>query len=267
MLNLALELRPSTAAAAAAPAYDTDAQSYFSRLSVQPDASRKALLNDFVVTMKQKGWWPHFKFVYVQAAHDAQAARQNMVADLGNLLLVGAPTFVLNSGYEGDAAGACLRNNVNLNASGITQNSHFQYYADTKPNLVPGANKYAYGASANGTVIALQQTSEMSVRLGSTSGTTAGMFSIYHRLSGMRISSNLARSYRNGVMATQITSATAVLNAYDLFILRTASASTDGRCGFFILGSAPETAALADQMAGDVDAAVYTYLKAIGAQP
>ena len=68
--------------------FDPAATALFARMTVQPDNTRKALINSTIVGLKASGIWAKADALYVTAAHDAQSARLNWVQDLYNLTAI-----------------------------------------------------------------------------------------------------------------------------------------------------------------------------------
>lgn len=89
----------------AAIAYDPDAEAYFARMTVQPDAERKACLNTLVSGLKFNGLYSKLDRLYILAAHDAQAALLDVRGTGATDLVVnGTVTFVEDRGYKGDGS-------------------------------------------------------------------------------------------------------------------------------------------------------------------
>jgi hypothetical protein len=61
-------------------ATDPDAAAYASAMTVAPSAARVALIDTFVRAIKAGGLWTRLDLLYLLAAHDAQAARVNVMA-------------------------------------------------------------------------------------------------------------------------------------------------------------------------------------------
>lgn len=95
------------------PAYDPDALAFFARLTNQPTDARKKLYSDLIASLKTAGIWAKLDALYILAAADAQAARQNLVANAFNLVASGSPSFTADRGYVGDGAAAYLGTSFN----------------------------------------------------------------------------------------------------------------------------------------------------------
>jgi len=108
-------------------AYDPDAAAYFAAMSVQPDATRKGLINDYIVGLKADGVWSLLDLVYILASHDSQAAGLNAKTPASNTITVsGTVTFTTDLGYgPATSGGAGLDTNFNPATAGgnWTQNS------------------------------------------------------------------------------------------------------------------------------------------------
>jgi hypothetical protein len=99
-----------------APIYtftNSEAGALVARFTVQPTNARKALIDNLVGSLKTAGVWTKLDALHVLAAHDAQAARQNWVADAYNLTAVAAPTFTTDRGYQGDGSSSYLDTGFN----------------------------------------------------------------------------------------------------------------------------------------------------------
>lgn len=110
MLSLGVGLTsvPVLARRGAPIVYDPDALAFFARLTNQPTDVRKKLYSDLIASLKTAGVWAKLDALYILAAADAQAARQNLVANAYNLTAIGSPTFTADRGYSGDGVGAYL---------------------------------------------------------------------------------------------------------------------------------------------------------------
>lgn len=113
MLSLGLSLTGIPVLGRRGPAYDPDALAFFARLTNQPTDARKKLYSDLIASLKTAGVWAKLDALYILAAADAQAARQNLVANAYNLTALGSPAFAADRGYTGDGVGATI-------ATGIT---------------------------------------------------------------------------------------------------------------------------------------------------
>lgn len=80
------------------------------RMSVQPTVARAFRYNALIQALKIAGLYTNTKIkgLYIHAAHDAQAARLNLIENAANLSVTGAMTFTTDRGYAGDGGTAEL---------------------------------------------------------------------------------------------------------------------------------------------------------------
>jgi hypothetical protein len=100
------------------PAYEPEALALFARMTTPPDARRKGLINTLIAGLKHAGVWSRLDAFYMLAAHTAQAARLNWVADAYNLTPVNTPAFEVDRGYTGNGLNAYLDTGFNPVTSG-----------------------------------------------------------------------------------------------------------------------------------------------------
>jgi len=93
-------------------------------MTVQPDSTRKALINTLIAGLKADGVWSKMGAFNVLAAHDAQAARVGWKNPAKILTASGTITFTTDRGYAGNGTNGYLEHPDNLAAiSGFTQNN------------------------------------------------------------------------------------------------------------------------------------------------
>lgn len=92
----------------AEPSFDPDAEALIARFAVQPDEDRKILIDETIVALKNAGIWDKMEVLYILAAHDGQAARQNWKADAFNATAYNSPAFAVDRGYTGDGSSSYL---------------------------------------------------------------------------------------------------------------------------------------------------------------
>lgn len=95
------------------PAYEPEALALFARMTTPPDARRKGLINTLIAGLKHAGVWSRLDAFYMLAAHTAQAACLNWVADAYNLAPVNNPAFEVDRGYTGNGINAYLDTGFN----------------------------------------------------------------------------------------------------------------------------------------------------------
>lgn len=88
--------------------HTVEALALFARFTTQPDAKRKALIDNCIRSLKAAGIWSKLECLYLIAAHDAQAAQRNWKGDSFNLSPANSPTFTTDRGYAGDGSTSYL---------------------------------------------------------------------------------------------------------------------------------------------------------------
>lgn len=86
-------------------------------MTVQPDLSRRYLIDDMILSLKNTGLWTPIDFLFVPAAHDEQAGRVNWK----NPATVGTnngATFTANRGYTGNGTSAWIDTGLNWSTLG-----------------------------------------------------------------------------------------------------------------------------------------------------
>ena len=116
--------------------YETEAASLFARMTTQPAAVRKSLINATIKMLKDAGLWAKLDAFYALAAADEQSAQLNWKGATGNLTKIGSPGFTVDAGYAGGGGGAksnYLNTGIVLgNSTLYTQNSgHMGVVQDT----------------------------------------------------------------------------------------------------------------------------------------
>lgn len=102
------------------------ATAFFAAMSVQPNATRKALINTYFDALITAGIWDHLDILYLLAAHDSQAAKLNAknpaVFTLVNV--GGGPTFTADRGFTGNGTTQALSTGFTPSTDGVnfTQN-------------------------------------------------------------------------------------------------------------------------------------------------
>ena len=113
-MRLSLDLGlGSVATMGAGVSYDAAATALFARFTTPPTSARKAVINTLIVALKDAGVWSKLDALYLFAAADSQAARQNWVQDLYNATAVSSPTFTADRGYNGDGSASYVDSGFN----------------------------------------------------------------------------------------------------------------------------------------------------------
>lgn len=86
------------------PSYDPAATAYFDAMTVQPNATRKGLINDLITGLKADGVWALLDWLNLAAAHDEQAARINMINPAQIATSHGTVSFTVDRGATSDGS-------------------------------------------------------------------------------------------------------------------------------------------------------------------
>lgn len=242
--------------------YSAEASAYFARMSVQPDAARRRLIDATIAALKAAGTWSKRSGIYLIAAHDAQAARLNLKADAFNLLAIGSPSWVADRGYQGDGTGAYLDTGYNLSSGGgLYQQTSANVAAWSLTSAISAGSIIGAFVGGTGTNINQRGTSDAftarvngATAIGTTNADGSGYYSANR-------SGTSVRSGKNGVsIISGSQSADALIN----FTLRVLTASGTSfradRAAFAAFGGSLTEAEEAAEYA-----AIRTYLQALGA--
>ena len=241
---------------------NAEASALVARFTAPPTNARKALIDTLVGSLKTAGVWSKLDLLYVMAAHDAQAARRNWLADAYNLTPVSAPTFAVDRGYQGDGSASYLETGFNptsaagqytLNAAhlGVWSRSDLTVSnAYDMGILTAGLNaRHATGTSMRGII--------NTATYNSYNATPNSLGHFVHN----RSTSAAQQGYRNGA---SIGSNTQAVTSMPDGTLRVCA----GPLGAFSARQLPVAhagASLTSQNVSDLYAALTTYLQAVGA--
>lgn len=269
--DLAGNVSPASAALALTIG-DTDAAAYIAAMTVQPNDTRRGVIDDFVVALKAASIWAKMDCLHLLAAHDNQAARLNAKApSTFTLAATTSPVFTADQGYKGTGAG--------LTTGGFLQ-STFNPTTAPSPQLVQDSAhlavwvRQASSAAANGlfrelgggqsfiaskNAVASQmncQANSAGTDLIATAGTGVGFYAWSRQLAA-----NYHAFFNSTDLGTTVR-ASAAMVAGSFSVLRAGSGYSDAQVSFACWGaglSAADEAALYS--------AVSAYLTAVGAIP
>lgn len=211
MLGLGLSLRSQPLRSSGGgvippdPVYDADAQAYFARRSVQPNAAYKGFVNDTVVALKAAGFWARLEGLYLARDPVSRAdARLNLKGAAYPLTEVGSLTFT-SAGFKGDGTTGYLNTGFAFPA-GMQNSSHVGLETPTE------GQSDAYDASAN-TGVLLQVyslTAKALIRLHTATNTIISDITTavgHHIVS--RTAAGASALYRNGTLVSTSAAASA----------------------------------------------------------
>lgn len=237
--------------------YDPAAAVLFARMDTQPDNPRKALISNLISALKAAGVWANLDFLYVLAAHSAQAARLNWVAS-DELTAYSAPLFTIDRGFKGDGVGAYLElpfNQATLAKAGQNNASWLLGVRaeGTNGRFVIGANsavRFAFNPASSS--INLRNT--QGAINDSLEGPRTGRFG------STRSAATTHSVYRNGSPVLTTATASVSPGSSPIYLLRGSSVYSDAELTHYAAG-----AGLSAQQHLDADAALAIYLTALGA--
>lgn len=90
------------------PSFSPESRALFTRFTSPPSLARQILINNLIASLVAGGVWAKLDALYVMAQYDAQAARQNWVANQFNLTEVASPNFLADRGYQGNGTTSYL---------------------------------------------------------------------------------------------------------------------------------------------------------------
>lgn len=201
--------------------YDADARALFARFTTPPTSARKKIINDLIVALKGAGVWSKLDILYVMAAHDAQAARQNWITDACNLSEVNAPSFTIDEGYSTDVTGSkYLTTNYNPGDGGEhhykLNDAHLGIWSKTSGSLANAVDLGARVSSTNSraTIITRSAGNAFDASINQNAAFNAATINDGSgHFVGVRRGSGAVESYKNGTsIATGSNASTAIPN-------------------------------------------------------
>lgn len=241
-----------------------ETQALLGRMAAGPGPARILLISTLIQALKAAGVWEKLDALYVLAAHDAQAARLNWIADRFNLTAVNTPVFVVDQGYSGNGTTSYLNTGfIPSTASGKYAQSHASFgiwsRTDTSLDAALGGSEntfiYKYGVGAAQFVVGINQVAGPSVLVNVTSAT--GLFSL------SRVTAGELVWYQNGSRRIAVTFASTALESRPLYLLARSGSwfqPTSRQISAAFVG-----AGLSDAEMAALHAAVRTYLIGVGA--
>lgn len=185
-----------------APGYSAEATAYFAAMSVQPDATRKGLIDALISGLKSDGVWAKLDCLYLLGAHDAQAARLN-AKNPGTFTAsaVNSPTFTVDRGYAGDGATSYLDTGFNPATAPTPQYAlnSASFGVWSRADVMDTGIDIGNTSSVNGITCRSSTTTNLrgTVNTGSFNSYSTVTNSLgHHALS--RTASNLIAGYKNG---------------------------------------------------------------------
>lgn len=184
-------------------AYDPATIAYFAAMTVQPDATRKTLLSNFVRCVETHNLYTgKLDWLVLEAAQDPSQAVVNVVNPAKRLQQVGVGNFTPDRGWTGDGSSGYLSYQETLFAGGI--------YTQDAATLGVWYNQQGSGGGLIGQSTASGvrfQTSTAATQLFATinrGGSTVSISGSDHHLAATRTSASSTTVYTGGVPKTTI---------------------------------------------------------------
>lgn len=248
---------------------NAEAAALVARFTTQPTTLRKMQIDVLVGALKTAGVWSKLDCLYLEAAHDAQAARQNWIQDLYNLTTVSSPTFTVDRGYAGNGSTSYLKTGFIPSTAGgkfTLNDASFGFWSRTDVDNVAAD----IGARTDGTTaltyIQGRTTGSASYRMNQNAATTFATIANSLGLTAARRSAADAKAlFKNGAFVQTSTDASTALAAVEMYI----GGLNSG--GSMIVPSPRQYAmdfiggSLSDAEMLSLYDAVNTYLQAVGA--
>lgn len=188
------------------PSYSSEAVALFARMSVQPDDTRKGLIDDCIVALKSAGVWAKLECLWFTAAHDAQAAQRNWIQNAFNLAPVNSPTFTTDRGYAGDGSTSYLNTGWNSAGASIASRNSMSLggYLNAGTDAV-GVERMMGGTTAMTSFLNVSPFYTGNVIRGGVNSPTQDTFGTVATRLGFtalsRTAINVLKAYRNGVQS------------------------------------------------------------------
>lgn len=269
LFNTPQLLVPRRNSAAASYSFtNSEASTLVAAMSVQPDVTRKGVIDTLVGALKTAGVWSKLDVLYVLAAHDAQAARLNWKAPASFALSeVSSPTFTTDRGYAGNGSSSYLSTGwvPSTDAVQYTQLAGHVAIWDRTSRAAGGTVEIGSTDGASSIYVLPRFTGNLyfgAVNQGGESvanSTSSGFFHVN------RSNSNAVQFYRNGSSLGTGNQATGARNNKAVYIGAYNNNGTPGSFSTDQIAEASLGASLNSTEAADYYNALATYMTAVGA--
>jgi hypothetical protein len=127
-IGLGISLASASRGAGAGTSYSAEATALFARMTSQPNATRKGLIDNLIASLKSAGIWAKLDVFYMRAAHDAQASLLNWTSSSFTTTLTNLTAgadFTVDRGWLTNGTTSFLDTTFNPRTNGVnyTQNS------------------------------------------------------------------------------------------------------------------------------------------------
>lgn len=241
--------------------YEAEAVALFARMTVQPDATRKGLINAVIKSLKASGCWSLLRALYVEAAHDQQAGRLNWIGNTNTLTLVAAPNFLADRGFAGDGSTSYTDSGVTV--TDLQDNNHIGMWSLTD---LSSTAQIEIGNSTLFTGAGGVSGSGMQTRNNTAANATAVVANSLGHYINTRISPSAYARYKDKVSLGDVAEASGAPNANSIAIgARKTGAAAAASFSTRRVAIAHIGVGLSQQSVNDLHAAFLPYLQAVGA--
>ncbi|TIO14922.1 MAG: hypothetical protein E5X86_22650 [Mesorhizobium sp.] len=266
---LGLGLTSSLVGRQGGASYSAEAEALFARFTTPPTESRKALIDTFITSLKTAGVWTKLDALWVMAAADEQAARQNWKQDLYNLTAISSPTFTADRGFTNNGSTSHLTTGFTPSTAGgqwTLDSAHLGVWSRTNA-VVAGAVMGGRTTSTTGqALMTLRSTSDVcTVRInqdGTVSSTNTNSSGDFIARRSVAASAAL---YRNGAVVVSGAAVSTTLPAAAIVIGGINTGGVVTTSNTYELAQASLGATLSDAEITAFYNAKLTYLQAVGA--
>lgn len=241
-------------------AFTSQAIALFGRFTTPPTTDRKIAISALTGALVQSGIWAKLDALYVLAAADEQAARQNWIANQYNLTATSSPAFTADRGFQGNGTSSILESGAADNAlTNYKQNTaHLGIWSRT--NLANGGSN-SDDAGANLSRITRLAAGGTAVRSNTSASFTNPAWTYPGHIMWSRTGSNAWKSYKNGATAASATDASVALDGAQIVFLK----FSGGGFGVNQLAASHFGAGLSDENVLALYTALNSYLVSVGA--
>lgn len=240
---------------------NAEAAALVARMSVEPDDTRKALIDDAYTTLKANGTLAKLDCLYFFPAHDQQAALLDWVDGSRSATLTNQPFFVADRGMWTDGSNDYIDTGFNPSlATNYQQNdASFGYWQRNGAQSATVPVGFAT-TTTNITLVSRNTSDNFIGYINATTSLTVGSQTTAYGLFAMnRAASGTVTAWKNGTQIGSGSSTSAARSNLNVMLGRRSSVYTEGQHLFFYAG-----ASLSSQQHADLYSAISTLLTEIG---
>ncbi len=245
--------------------FEPETNTLLASFSVAPSQQRQRDINTLISTLKNNGLWATLDFLFLNAAHDAQAGKVNWINPaVGLLTAVGGLTFTVNEGFKGNGTDAYLQSALAWTSLTKLVQDSATIGAWISGGTDAAADKYAIGCIGTTSYLLRPRSAAAQINAAVSSSNIAlgASATILGHTVATRRSSTDVESYRNGVSVATAATASTGKTGGAIQLLKTSGIYSD-----FQIKSAHAGSGISDAQATLLYDALNTYQAAILANP